>query len=216
MRVGEVLQHRHRQQQLKRLLHLSSSSSSLTCLHTLFYRHKLPLGCPPLSEECEGGGGAGEKSCSICRLKLSSISIFISYFLSRLSLRSFISFQCSLRTFPSFTLLMNPFVRNSFTCCALFPPSVSLSLSSVFLLHPFLLRSWCGCIASFRFILFGFFLLFFEVLSYLCTGYITFNEFFYCFVNRVEVVKVDCAGKGEQFNLFNCRQRKQERERERK
>lgn len=156
MRVGEVLQHRHRQQQFKRLLHLSSSSSSLTCLHTLFYRHKLPLGCPPLSEECKGGGGAGEKSCSICRLKLSSISIFISYFLSRLSLRSFISFQCSLRTFPSFTLLMNPFVRNSFTCCALFPPR-SLSLSLLCLpFAPFFaaLLVWLHRFVSFHFVWF--------------------------------------------------------------
>lgn len=152
---GEALQHRH--QQLKRLLHLSPSS--LTCLHTLFIVINFRLVAHPYLKD----GRAGEKSYSICSLKLSSISIFISYFLSRLSsLRSFvhfISFQCSLRTFPSFTLLMNPFVRNSFTCCALYPPQSLSPLS--FFCTLFLLRSWCGCIASFRFVLFGFFVFFF-------------------------------------------------------
>lgn len=145
----KVLQHRH--QQLKRLLHLSPSS--LTCLHTLFTVINFRLVAHPYLKD----GRAGEKSYSISGLKLSSISIFISYFLSRLfSLRSFvhfISFQCSLRTFPSFTLLMNPFVRHSFTCCALSPSSLSLSPLSFFCTL-FLLRSWCGCIASFRFVWF--------------------------------------------------------------
>lgn len=153
MEGGEALQHRH--QQLKRLLHLSPSS--LTCLHTLFIVINFRLVAHPYLKD----GRAGEKSYSICSLKLSSISIFISYFLSRLSsLRSFvhfISFQCSLRTFPSFTLLMNPFVRNSFTCCALFP--LSLSLFSVFLLHPFFaaLLVWLHRFVSFGLVPFFFF-----------------------------------------------------------
>lgn len=145
----EALQHRH--QQLKRLLHLSPSS--LTCLHTLFTVINFRLVAHPYLKD----GRAGEKSYSISGLKLSSISIFISYFLSRLSsLRSFvhfISFQCSLRTFPSFTLLMNPFVRHSFTCCAL-SPSQSLSVSLLCLsFSPFFCCA-LGVAASLRFVSF--------------------------------------------------------------
>lgn len=168
---GEALQHRH--QQLKRLLHLSPTS--LTCLHTLFIVINFRLVAHPYLKD----GRAGEKSYSICSLKLSSISIFISYFLSRLSsLRSFvhfISFQCSLRTFPSFTLLMNPFVRHSFTCCALYPPQSLSPLSFFFTL--FLLRSWCGCIASFRFVLFGSFLFFLRSLVIYAQGILRSTNF---------------------------------------
>lgn len=203
---GEALQHRH--QQLKRLLHLSPSS--LTCLHTLFIVINFRLVAHPYLKD----GRAGEKSYSICSLKLSSISIFISYFLSRLSsLRSFVHFISML--FAHFSIFY--FVNESF--CSQFlhmlcPLPPAISLSSVFLLHPFfaVLLVWLHRFVSFRFV---WFLSFFsEVFSYLCTGYITFNEFFYCFVNRVvvsELVKVECTGQRGQFNLFNCRQREHER-----
>lgn len=180
----EVLQHRH--QQLKRLLHLSPSS--LTCLHTLFNVINFRLVAHPNLKN----GRAGEKSYSICSLKLSSISIFISYFLSRLS--SLRSFHFISMLFAHFSIFY--FVNESF--CSPFLhmlcpfPLFTLSLSSVFLLHPFFaaLLVWLHRFVSFCLVSFFYFS---EVFSYLCTGYITFNEFFYCFVNRVE----SCFGIGE-------------------